>query len=122
MATKIKYGKMKRMGKLKKFLSLTDPPPNLRYELSCYLKAILGMIFLILGVLFIFHPLLIRINIFGILETGLTPTGVKIINLFGKTIFPKGYFGFLILGMVSVILGVFCFLRIKLIKKLLKQI
>jgi len=44
------------MKKLKKILQLSDPYPNLWYEASCYLKAVLGLILLILGFFFLFPP------------------------------------------------------------------
>jgi len=107
------------MGKLGKILKLSDPYPNLWYEFCCYIKASLGTIFLIFGIFLIFHPMFYKINFFGFLETGLTPTGFKIISFLEPVIYPKGYFGFLIWGIISILLGIFFFFwRIKLVRKL----
>lgn len=107
------------MKKLGKILKLSDPYPNFWYEFCCYLKAALGTIFLIFGIFLIFHPLFYKINFFGILETGLTPTGFKILSFLDSVIYPKGYLGFLIWGVISILLGLFFFWRIKLVRKLL---
>jgi len=109
------------MKKLGKILKLSDPYPNLWYEFFCYLKAIFGTSFLIFGILLIFHPVFFKINILGILETGLTPTALKILSLLEPIIFPKGYFGFLIWGIISIFLGFFFFWRIKLVRKLFQK-
>lgn len=47
------------MKKLKKFLKLSDPYPNYWYEITCYLKTILGTLALIGGVLVMFQSSLI---------------------------------------------------------------
>jgi len=60
-----------------------------------------------------------RINFFGVLETGLTPTGLKILSFLEPVIYPKGYLGFLIWGVISILLGFFFFWRLKLVRKLL---
>jgi len=102
------------MAKLKRLLSLNDPPPTPWYEISCYLKGILGTIFFILGILLIFYPLFTR-TIFGV---GLTPAGEKITKFFTSTLWPKGNFGLLFWGLVCLGLGGRCFSEIKIIKKL----
>lgn len=110
------------MGKFTKILKLSDPYPNLWYEFSCYVKAVSGTLFLILGVLLIFHPLFFEINLFGIFETGLTPTGLKIIALLDSIIYPKGYLGFLVWGIVFLFLGLSFFWQIKLVRDLMKTL
>jgi hypothetical protein len=57
------------MVKLGRILKLSDPYPNFGYEIFCYVKAILGALFLIFGIFLIFHPMFYRINFFGLLET-----------------------------------------------------
>jgi len=106
------------MEKLKKILRLSDPYPNLWYEFFCYIKAVLGTLFLILGIFLICHPMFYRINFFGFLETGLSPTGLKFLTFLDSIIYPKGYFGFLIWGIIFILIGLFFFWRIKLVRKL----
>lgn len=113
----IDYDTMILMGKLKKILALTDPYPSLQYEIFCYLKAALGTLFFVLGVFLIFHPLLISINFFNILLTGLSPAGLKLLSLFNTLIWPKGYWGFLLWGTMALLWAFWFFWQIKLVKK-----
>lgn len=106
------------MKKLKKIIKLSDPYPNFAYEIFCYLKAFFGTIFLIFALFLIFHPLFLKISFFGILETGLTPRGFRILSFLENTIWPKGYLGFLIWGGASLLISLFFFWKIKLVKKL----
>lgn len=122
---------------IKKILKLSDPYceatnsvyPNLWYEFFCYIKAVLGTLFLIFGIFLAFHPLFYKINFFGVLETGLTPTGLKILSFLEPLIFPKGYLGFLIWGIISILIGILffwkinevCCFAIKLVKKLFRK-
>ncbi|MFZ5365706.1 MAG: hypothetical protein ACOZBZ_00250 [Patescibacteria group bacterium] len=106
------------MGKLGKILKLSDPYPNLWYEFLCYVKAALGGSFLIFGIFLIFHPLFYKISFFGLLETGLSPTGLAILAFLDSIIYPKGYLGFLIWGAISILAGIFFLWQIKLVRKL----
>jgi len=106
------------MKKLRKILKLSDPPPNLGYEFFCYIKAALGTVFLFFGIFLIFHPLFYKINFFGLLETGLSPTGLKLLAFLDSIIYPKGYLGFLIWGIIFILVSFFFFWRIKLVRKL----
>jgi len=108
------------MSKLGKILKLSDPYPNFFYEIACYLKAFLGTLFFVFGLFLIFHPFLLEVNLFGVLETGLTPRGFAILAFLKKIIWPRGYFGFLIWGIALLLVGFFFFWRIKLVKKLFK--
>lgn len=108
------------MKKIVKIFKLCDPYPDFGYEIACYVKSVLGTFFFLIGILFIFSPFLVKIDFFGILETGLTPTGLQILSFLEKIIFPRGYFGFFLWGIVSLGIGLFFFWRIKLIRKLIK--
>jgi len=110
------------MSKLGKILKLSDPYPNFGYEIFCYVKAVLACLFLIFGLLLIFHPLFLKINFFGIFETGLTPTGFKILAFLEGIIWPQGYLGFFIWGAISLMVSFALFWRIKLVRKLFKTL
>ena len=109
------------MGKFEKILKLSDPYPNLGYEILCYVKALLGTFFLILSIFLIFYPLLFRVNFFGLLETGLSPTGLRILAFFDTIVWPGGYLGFLFWGLLAFLLGLWFFWRIKLVRKIFKK-
>lgn len=110
------------MGKFKKILKFSDPYPTFWYEISCYIKAVLATLFLIVGLFLIFHPFLSRVSLFGVFETGLTPTGLKILSFFDGIIWPKGYLGFFIWGAVSLLVSSALFWKIKLVRKLAKTL
>jgi len=110
------------MSKLTKIIKLSDPYPNFFYEISCYIKAVLATLFLIFGIFLIFHPLFLKINFFGIFETGLTPTGLKVLSFLESIIWPKGYLGFFIWGAVSLVASLAFFWQMKLVRKLFKTL
>ncbi|KPJ70393.1 hypothetical protein AMJ51_02015 [Microgenomates bacterium DG_75] len=83
------------MKKLKKVLKLSDPYPTLGYEISCYLKAALGLIFIILG----FFAILVWEE-----------------QIFGRYFLLLSF----ILGVNFIALGLFLFWQIKLVRKLFK--
>lgn len=80
------------MGKFKDILTLSDPYPNLGYELLCYLKAIVGFI-------------LISAGIFSIIFLTL---GSRLLEL--------------ALGILLIILGLYLVWQIKLVRKLVKTL
>lgn len=110
------------MGKLGKIIKLSDPYPTFWYEILCYIKAVFATLFLIVGIFLIFHPLFLKINFFGIFETGLTPTGFKVLSFLEGIIWPKGYLGFFIWGAVSLVVSLTLFWEIKLVRKLFKTL
>lgn len=110
---------MKKMNQVKKILTLSDPYPNLWYEFFCYAKTALGTLFFLLGLFLIFHPFFFKINFGGILETGLSPVGLQFLDFLGSLIYPKGYAGFFLWGIIFLVLSICFFSRIKLIRKLL---
>jgi len=108
------------MKKLKKVLKLSDPYPTLGYEISCYLKAALGLIFIIFGFFLLISPLLRKDLIvcgFGII---LNPLGQAILvweeQIFGRYFLLLSF----ILGVNFIALGLFLFWQIKLVRKLFK--
>ncbi len=108
------------MKKLKKIIKLSDPYPNLLYEVFCYLKTVFGLISIIFGIFLILSPLLKRrLIIFGF-QIILSPLSETIINL-EERIFGE-YFSALssISGVLLIILGFLILWQIKLIRKLIK--
>lgn len=108
------------MRKLKKILQLNDPYPNFRYEISCYLKAALGLILFILSCFFLLSPWLRNdLVIFGF---------ALILNPLGRTLlaWQESLFGehFVCLslgsGVLLVALSVWVFGKIKIIRQLFK--
>lgn len=101
----------------KNILTLTDPYPTLGYEILSYFKAALGTLFFILGIFLIFHPLLITINFFNLIVSGLSPMGLKLLSFFSSLVWPKSYFGFLLWGAVALSWSFWFFWQIKLVRK-----
>ena len=109
------------MKKVRKILQLSDPYPNLWYEISCYLKTILGLIFVVLGFFFLFSPLLKKgLIIFGFAVI-LSRLGETVLAWEVKTFSQNFAFFSLILGVLFIILGLGVFWQIKLVRKLIKK-
>lgn len=110
------------MKKIKKILLLADPYPNLRYEISCYLKAVLGLIFIILGIFLLLSPLLKRGLIAFGFQVILSPLSESIIVLeerfFGRNL----DFLSLLTGTLFIVLGLWVLWQIKLIRKFFKTL
>jgi len=110
------------MKKLKKILQLSDPYPNLWYEASCYLKTILGLIFVILGFFFVFSPLLKKgLVIFGFAII-LNPLSEAILVWEIETFKQNFYALSLLVGFLLIILGLGIFWKIRLVRKLIKTL
>ncbi|TSC54437.1 MAG: hypothetical protein LiPW16_9 [Microgenomates group bacterium LiPW_16] len=110
------------MGKFKDILTLSDPYPNFAYEVSCYLKAIIALIFIILGFFFILSPIFKNgLVIFGFALI-LAPLGERILS-FEEATFGQNFeilsLGF---GILFILLGLYLFWRIKLVRKLVKAL
>lgn len=115
------YDKIKLMKKLKKILQLSDPYPNLWYEVSCYLKTILGLIFVILGFFFVFSPLLKKgLVIFGFAVI-LNRLGEAVLTWEVKTFEQNFYALSLLVGLLLIIVGFGIFWQIKLVRKLIRS-
>lgn len=104
------------MGKLKDILVLSDPYPNMWYEVSCYLKAASGVLFLVFGIFFLFYSFFLEIEI-GPFVTGVTPVGKQIFSYIGQ------FFRFMplwnvALGIIFICLGIYFFSQIKLVRDL----
>lgn len=110
------------MKKIKKILKLTDPYPTLWYEISCYLKTALGLIFLILGSFFFLSPWLKEgLIIFGFMAI-LNPVGEKII-IWEEKVFGQNFEVLsLALGILLIVLGIWLFWQTKLVRKLFKTL
>ena len=105
------------MKKLKRILKLTDPYPNLGYEISCYLKAALGLVFLILGLFFLLSTWLKKgLIIFGFVAI-LGQAGERIIA-WEERVFKQNFASLsLVFGALLVILGLWVLWQIKLVRK-----
>lgn len=104
------------MGKWRKILTLSDPYPTPWYEISCYLKTILGTIFLVFGIFFLFYSALLEIKL-GPFMTGVTPVGQKIFAFFSRILGTIPLWN-VILGIALILLGIYLFLKIKLVRDL----
>ena len=110
------------MKKLRKILQLSDPYPNLWYEFSCYLKAALGLIFVILGFFFVFSPLLKKgLVIFGFALI-LSRLGETVLAWEVKTFEQNFYALSLLIGLLLIIVGLGIFWQIKLVRKLIRSL
>lgn len=108
------------MKKIKKIWGLTDPPPTLWYEISCYLKAAIGLILFILGCFFLLSPFLKNQPIILGFAIILGPLGRAILD-WEKEVFGQNFFLLsLFYGMLLVCLGIWFFGRIKIIRKVFK--
>lgn len=110
------------MGKLKDILTLSDPYPNLGYELFCYAKAVIGLVLIILGFFFLLSPAFKNgLVIFGFALI-LAPLGETILAWEEKTF--GQYFRVLSLGLgiLLILLGFYLLWRIKLVRKLVNTL
>jgi hypothetical protein len=105
---------------LKKILQLSDPYPNIQYEILCYVKAFLGFGFFVLGIFLLLLPIIKKEPVFLGFAPVLGPVGQNILDL------TENYFGqsfslfSVIFGLILIILGIWIFWQIKLVKKLFK--
>lgn len=110
------------MKKLKNIWRLADPFPNLGYEIVCYLKTALGVLFVIFGIFFLLSPLLRKeLIIFGF-EVMLGPLGRSILAWEEKTFGLNFTIFSLTAAGLLLILGLWLFWQIKLVKKLIKTL
>lgn len=110
------------MKKIKKILLLTDPYPNLGYEFSCYLKTVLGLILIILGIFLLLSPLLKRGLIAFGFQVILSPLSESIIMLEDRFFGRNLDFLSLLAGTLSIVFGLWVFWQIKLIRKIFKTL
>jgi FtsH-binding integral membrane protein len=108
------------MKKIKEIFKLSDPYPNIQYEILCYIKAILGLGFFVLGVFLLFLPFIRTEPVFLGFAPVLGPLGLIIfdatVNWFGQNF----VLFCLVFGTVLIIFGLWIFWQIKLVKKLFK--
>lgn len=113
---------MKIVKKLKKVLALSDPYPNIGYEILCYVKAAFGLTLFILGLFLILSPVLKS----GLVILGFSPIlgllGEKVLCWQTKTFGENFTIASLIIGISSISLGFYFFWKIKLVRKLVKII
>lgn len=108
------------MKKIKKIWQLADPPPNLWYEISCYLKATVGLILFILGCFFLLSPLLKKELVILGLGIIIGPLGRAVITL-EEGVFGQNFvFLSLFYGVLLISSGVWVFRKIKLVRQLFK--
>lgn len=110
------------MKRLKKILQLTDPYPNVGYEISCYLKAFFGFILVALGFFFLLSPLLKKdLIIFGFAVI-LAPLGKTILVWEEKT-FSQNFTALcLAFGVLFILFGLWVFWQIKIVRKFIKTL
>lgn len=113
---------MKIVKKLKKFFELSDPYPNLGYEIACYVKGGLGMVFVSLGLFFILSPVLKSDLVFFGFAPSLGLLGEKILCWQANTFAGNSDIVSLIFGILFIFLGLYLFWQIKLVRKLIKEV
>lgn len=108
------------MKKIKKILRLTDPPPNLWYEISCYLKAAIGLFLIILGCFFLLSPLFKKeLVIFGFAII-IGPLGQAVLD-WEEEVFSQNFlFLSLFYGILLISFGVWVFIKIKIVRQIFK--
>ncbi len=108
------------MKKLKKILLLSDPYPNIQYEIFCYVKAVMGLLLLMLGIFFIFSPLLRKEPVILGFAPVLGPWGKAVLS-WEERVFGQNFASLSILvGLILIVLGLWVIWQIKLVRRLVK--